>query len=333
VEVDECFIDFRVPPGLPVWLRVGVQPFIVRPSVFFLAWGPGVTGRISIDPVKMMIRPMFGKLSDTSDWETVSGAELYGVDITVPVGPVTPGAYFFYQNTRAVGPNPDDTDLWWIGGYIDGKVGPVTGSFDFIYNGGQIDNRTIADVDVDSWLVRGVVSFVWNKLEVGVGGMYVEGEDTDTTDSEQFNYPTGSLVRFGNTDTQVFGGGWMDTGPWLHPYLIQVPPIAALSFWPGFWNVRGFVYYQLLDWLKVGGQVAYIGDTMSGAGNDVLGTDADDDHSIGWEFAIGTNVNIYKNLTLNTTFGYLMAGKAMSQAGGVEPQDPWMFATRLMYAF
>jgi hypothetical protein len=331
VEVDECFVDFRMPPKLPVWFRVGVQPFIVRPNVFFLSWGPGVTARIMIDPIKLMIRPMFAKLSDGSAWEAVTGTELYGVDASLPIGPVTPGAYFFYENLRVVGPNPDDTDLWWIGAYVNGKVGPVKGALDFIYNGGGIDNRTLADVDVSSWLLRGELSFVWNKLEVGAGGMYVAGEDTDTNDSEMFRYPAG-LARFANTDTQVFTGGWMDTGPWLHPYLIQLPPT---TFWPGFWDVRGFVYFQALDWLKVGAQVAYIGDTQSGtaAGMDALGSDADDDDSIGWELAFGTNVNIYKNLTLNTTFGYLMAGKALSQAGGVKPDDPWMLVSRLKYTF
>jgi len=330
VEVDELYIDFRVPPQLPIWLRVGVQPFMARPNVFLIAWGPGVTGRIMIDPIKLMIRPMYGKVTDNSDWEAVTGTELYGVDASLPIGPVTPGAFFFYENLRVEGPDPDATSLWWIGAYADGMVGPVKGSLDFIYNGGTIDNRNVADQDVNSWLLRGVLSFVWNKLEVGVGGMYVKGEDTDTNDVETFQLPQ-TLDRFANDDTQVFCGGWMGTGPFRQPALIVVPA----TNWPGFWNVRGFVYYQVVPWFKVGAQLAYIGDTQSGAlaGMDALGTDNDDDNSIGWELAFGTNINIYKNLTLNTTFGYLMAGKALSQAGGVKPDDPWLLVSRLMYAF
>jgi hypothetical protein len=338
VEVKHVYIDFRLPPKLPVWFRVGIQPYAVRPHVFMYADAAGATARVSVDAIKLGLTAMYAKANDADDYEAVTGSEIYGFDVNVPIGPVTPGAFFLYEDVRVEGPDPDDTSLWWIGGYIDGMVGPVRGSLDFIYSGGQVDNRVAADQDIDSWLIRGEFAFIWNKLEVGVGGWYVEGEDTDTTDSETFQLPRGfSETRPINGDFMVFNDGWMGSSGWHRPGIITGPAIN----WPGFWSVRGFVYYQIVDWFRVGGQVAYIGDTHSGAADtgaypntiDALGSDADDDESIGWEFAVGTNVTIYKNLSLNTAFGYLMAGKALSIGTGVEPDDPWIIASRLMYVF
>jgi hypothetical protein len=334
VEVKNLYIDFRVPPQLPIWLRVGVQSYVIRPHVFMYADAAGITGRILIDPIKLMIRPMYAKVTDTDDYEAVTGTEFYGVDASLPIGPITPGMFFVFEDVRVEGPNPDSTNLFWIGGYVDGMVGPVKGSLDFIYNGGTIENRTIADQDYGSWLLRGALSFIWNKLEVGVGGMYVEGEDVETADVEAFQLPRNYSETLPiNGDLMVFNDGWMGSSGWLRPGLITGPARA----WPGFYNVRGFAYYQVVPWFKVGAQLAYIGDTVSGVsggvGGDALGNDADNDESIGWEMAFGTNINIYKNLTLNTAFGYLFAGKALSLAGGVEPEDPWILATRLMYFF
>jgi hypothetical protein len=335
VEVKNVFIDFRVPPQLPVWLRIGVQPYAIRPHVFMYADAAGVTGRIMIDPIKMMIRPMYAKVNDPDDCECFDGAEFYAIDMSLPVGPVTPGMFFTYNNVRSSTGVVDSQQLWWIGGYVDGMVGPIKAGLDFIYSGGEVDNRApTRDQDVGSWLLRGVVSFVWNKLEVGVGGMYVQGEDQDSNDIETFQLPRNfSETRPINGDLMVFNDGWMGSSGWHRPGLITGPG----TNWPGFWNVRGFVYYQVLDWLKVGAQLAYIGDTQEGtagtAGIDALGTDNDDDDSIGWEMAFGTNVNIYKNLSLNTAFGYLIAHKALSLTGGEEPHDPWVLASVLRYSF
>jgi hypothetical protein len=100
-----------------------------------------------------------------------------------------------------------------------------------------------------------------------------------------------------------------------------------------------FVYYQATDWLRLGAQFGYIGDTVSGyntyvgSGGDAIGNDQDDDDSIGWEFDFGVNIQLYKNLAWETGFGYLLAHKALSQAGGFAPEDPWALQSRLMYFF
>jgi hypothetical protein len=340
VEVKNLYIDFRVPLKLPVWMRVGVQDYKIRPHIFLAADAAGVTGRIKIDPINLTINLMYAKVRDPDDSEAVSGAELYAVDVSLPIGPVTPGMFFTYENVRFEGPDPDDEALWWIGAYLDGKIGPFRPRLDFIYSGGTEHNRSrfAADRDYESWLVRTVLSYLWNNFEFGVGGMYVKGEDADTNDYEQFQLPRNGSEAASSTnmaDFVVFWGGWMDTGCG-GPRDIHLLGAYRTNY-PGFWDVRGFIYYQLFDWLKLGAQVAYIGDTEDGqdiidAASGLAG-DNDDDDSIGWEFDIGANVKLYKNLSWNTAFGYLVAHKGLSLVGGVKPDDPWVLRSCLYFIF
>jgi hypothetical protein len=354
LEIQSVFIDFRVPPKLPIWLRVGMQPFFERGWVFGVFDAPGVTARINIDPIKLAINGYYFKVLDNNDggFSAAYGGELYGLDAAIPIsaGPVNirPGMFFFYQNLRLSGlglfpagvwSDVDAIRTWWIGAFVDGKIGPVNAQVDFIYNGGQADLTAAAggdSLDIASWLLRGELSYVFKKLTVGVSGMYVKGEDTTTEDKETFFLPGGdygSECRPVLSDFMVFTDGWMGTSMWPGPGLIDYPGV----YMPGFWDVRGFAYYQVVDWLKLGVNFGYIGDTVGGNGTfgpqDAIGNDGQDDGGIGWEMDFGTNIQIYKNLSLNSGFGYLFAQKALSQAGGVAPQDPWVFKSVLLYTF
>ena len=343
VEVTELYIDFRVPPKLPLWFRVGLQAIPIRPWIFCLMMDPAVSARLMIDPIKMSVNGYFAKIADPSATEAVAGAEFYAIDTKIPLSfgnvNIAPGVFFAYQNQRYLGHNPDAKNIWWLGINADGGVGPVKMQVDFIYNGGKITYDAVDDFSIGSWLLNGQVSFVWQKLEVGVGAKYVKGEDDESYDIETFQLPGsgtyGSESMAVSGDFVVFDNGWMMPGPgWpANIGLIDGPS----TIWFGYWDVRMFAYYQLFDWLKVGAQLGYIGDTVSGVvagvGGDAIGTDADNDSSIGWEMDFGVNIQIYKNLALHTAFGYLFGGKALSLAGGVEPEDPWGWQSRLMYFF
>jgi hypothetical protein len=337
VQVQELFMDFRVPPKLPVWVRVGLQPVMIRPWLFSGSDFPGVSARLNVAPIKLDVTGYFVKMSDPDTWFAGDGAEFYAVDSKIPLSfgsvNIAPGVFFAYQNIRySATANPDDQALWWLGVNADGKIGPVNMQVDFIYNGGTLHNETIDDVSYSSWLIGGQLSYVMKKLEVGIGGRYIKGEDTDTNTIEQFQLPGGpnfaSEARPISGEFIVFDNGWFTFGPgWPGLGLIDGPA----TNWPGYWDVRAFAYYQVTDWLKVGAQLGYIGDTVSGA--DAIGTDGDDDNNIGWEMDFGVNVQIYKNLALETGFGYLFAGKALSLDTGYAPQDPWGLQARLMYYF
>jgi hypothetical protein len=373
IEIQNVFIDFRVPPKLPVWFRVGMQNVFERGWVFLCADMPGVSMRVSVDPIKLALTGYFMKVLDQNDlgYSAQYSGELYGVDAALPVdvGPihVRPGMYFFYQDLDTagmnfVGPPPfrfffpevgiKDTHLYWIGGFMDGKIGPVNTQVDFIYNGGRFDGMDgyyPSHESVNSWLVRGQASYVFKKLEVGAGGMYVRGENSSNESIQSFMLPGGF---YGSECWPVLGDwlvltdGWMGTSAFPGPTMVDYPRM----FSPGVWYVRGFAYYNVFDWMKLGVNFGYIGDTVGGDGSyytrDAIGTDNDNDNTIGWELDVGLGLKIYKNLSLNTGFGYLFAGKALALNAGDtvhglagvaapegKPNDPWVVKSMLMYTF
>jgi hypothetical protein len=347
VNVQEIFVDFRVPPKLPLWVRVGLQPIFIRGWIFMFEEAPGVSVRLNVDPIKLGVTGYYAKLLDPSTISASGGAEFYAVDAKIPLSfgksvNIAPGMFFAFQNNRVdngAALDPDAQQLWWLGVNLDGKIGPINTQVDFIYNGGTLKNETVDNLDYASWLISGSLSYVFKKLEFGVGAKYVKGDNTSTDTIETFQLP-GTYANYGSEsmaisgDFIVFDHGWMQPGPgWPGAGLIDGPS----TFWFGYWDVRAFAYYQVLDWLKVGAQLGYIGDTVSGDGTygiqDAIGNDGQDDSGIGWEMDFGVNVDIYKNLSLQTGFGYLFAQKALSQAGGVAPNDPWALTSRLMYFF
>jgi hypothetical protein len=333
--VVNAFIDFRI-PKMPVWVRVGLQPVLIRPWIFLVNNQSGISMRTVIDPIKLSATGYFIKLAEPSNVCASGGAELFAIDTKIPLAlgsfNIAPGVFFAWQNERIDGINPDARDLWWLGINVDGGIPPVNFQMDFIYNGGVEKYASAVDADYSSYLLNAQVSAVFKKLEVGVAGKYVRGEDVASYDYEGFQLPGtqdyGSESMAASGDFVVWDHGWMMPGPgWAGCGLIDGPS----TFWYGYWDVRMFAYYQLFEWLKLGAQVGYIGDTVEGY--DALGTDGDDDDSIGWEFDFGFNVQIYKNLSLQTAFGYLIAHKALSQSGGNKPEDPWSLSSRLMYTF
>ena len=100
----------------------------------------------------------------------------------------------------------------------------------------------------------------------------------------------------------------------------------------GYWLARLFAEYQALPWLKVMGLVAYVGDTTEDGNTWGTATDAtktsgqQDDDDVGWEFDLGAEIQIYKNLKYNIAFGYLFAGDALDVNDGTANSsidDPW----------
>jgi hypothetical protein len=355
VRVQQVFVDFRVPPKLPLWFRIGQQPVAIRPWIFHYTDAPGASFRVMIDPIKLGINGYYVKMNDPDAWSAMGGSEFYAVDMKIPFAfdgiNIAPGVFFATQNLRDVTgmaapwavdlSDVDDVMLYWLGVNVDGGIGPVKMQVDFIYNFGEVNffSPATPKADVSAFLINGSVSFVWQGLEVGVGGKYISGEDADTADSETFWLPGGpnygSEAPAISGDFIVFDNGWFTVGPgWPGMGLIDGP----CDYWYGVWNLRGFAYYQVLDWLRVGAQVGYIGDTVSSDNvpyaGDAIGLDYDDDSSIGWEMDFGVNLQIYKGLNLETGFGMLFPGKALAvDAIAGKPQNLWALQSRLMYFF
>ena len=364
VEVKNLYIDFRVPPSLPVWIRAGMQTFLVRPGWFFVRDGAGVSARIMFDPIKLMIRPMWAHEAENQAWQA-DDMDLYGFDASIPIGPVKVGGFFLFENQREVGGTvlvpavSDASEVWWLGVYADGKFGPVKFVIDFAYDQGEWDRPLPnADVDFQGWGINGTVDATFGIFNVGLGGLYYSGGDgrdftLSPTDRDYgwFIRPGGSEAT-GTLDDSVIFGGWVSwhgpgVGHMNQPFQwnqdIWGNPAGYNASMAGIWGIRVFASVQPISWLKLFAQVGYWGDTTDNG--DTYGSRYNpiagwyEDHSeIGWEFDFGAHVNIYKNLMLKTAFGYLFGGSAIEQWNPAlgfneDPSDPWAWHSCLVYTF
>jgi len=328
VEVKNVYMDFRI-PGIetPVWARVGVQPFAIRPLVFLYADGAGITGRASFDvnDGKLSLGAGWGKVREYDDSEDYD-ADIYYAQLDYKKKGLGFGLYGVLQFVDARG-GTDDVNLWWVGVYSDGKVGPFNYNFDFVYDGGKDDER---DIDYSGWLVRAVVTYPYEKFNFGLGGLYVSGDDADDTDDyTEFIAPYWSEATGINADSAIVVGGWGSDFAAMGDAGWHNPAVFYARDWLGIWGVRLFAEYKALDWLTLMGQVSYWGDTTEEG--DSFGS-GDDDDDIGWELAAGAHVQIYKNLKLRTAFGYLIAGDATDQ-DTESIDDPYVWVTTLTYTF
>jgi hypothetical protein len=223
VEVKNVYIDVGLPYfGIPVpmTLRVGMQPFGVRPQILVYTDGAGITGGIKIDPVTII--PMWAKIDEGGD-AAADDCDLYGLHVNAKIGTFTVGGYGLYYNMNtyplayptgvawnstgvsAPGPGSDTTTfttsasyglyaagtmkaaMWWWGVYADGKAGPVNLNFDFVYDWGKVQQKfynngiSVPDVKYAGWAGRLKVDFPWEKFNFGMTGMYASGADVRRT--------------------------------------------------------------------------------------------------------------------------------------------------------
>jgi opacity protein-like surface antigen len=371
IQVKSMYIDFKVPaiPN-PVSMRVkvGIQPYQLRNPVFLYVDAAGITANLAIPAGDYLfnINPFWavinhgtasllgGTVNVPTDWTTADDGNFFGVDINAVIGNIKPGIFFAMERQSQIYQTlgEGNKNLWWIGPYVDATFGPVALTLDFVYNGGydQWDSGAIEIVDPanplplgiatvlgnsrrhEAWLARGVASYTMNKFKFGVGALYGTGDNPGTPDKyEGYMVPYRSEAAKFNDDFLVLTGDWGLRQPF------GVQNIGGLyrdwaSPGQGVWYVRGFADYAVNDWLKLKVNGGYIGDTVRHG--DEFGTDFDDDHTVGWEFDAGVQINIYQNLFLDSAFGYLIGGKALaSQFLGDRAQDPWTWITSLTYMF
>ena len=123
---------------------------------------------------------------------------------------------------------------------------------------------------------------------------------------------------------------------------------AALSpgGFGGTWFAKLYGSVKATPWWKITFQGLYIGDTtkhgntLGNAFKFPVGGQLQNDASIGWEFDLINEFQIYSNLRWFVGFGYLFAGDALDVGktlAGVNYNksiaDPWALRTRLQYTF
>ena len=216
VEVKNVYFDVGLPYfGLPVpmTVRVGAQPFGVRPQIFMYTDGAGITGGIKAGPVTII--PMWAKLDEGLDFAS-DDADLYGLHMNAKLGTFTLGGYamWFKMNTYPLSyasgsvlpgqgagtafpatsssyglltAGTDKASMWWLGLYADGKAGPVNLNFDFVLDTGKAEQKlrqtaVIApDVKYNGWAGRIKLDFPVEIFNFGLVGMYASGADANKT--------------------------------------------------------------------------------------------------------------------------------------------------------
>ena len=159
ITVKQMYIDFKVPYA-PAWVRVGIQPYYVRPWVTLCLDAAGISSRVALKAgdVKIGFNPFRAVMSKggwfitpagpfintavpgaATDHTTADDSNLFGVDLNAATGPFKLGTYFIYQDRKKrydTAAGEGDSQQWWFGPYLDVKAGPLAATLDFVFNGG-----------------------------------------------------------------------------------------------------------------------------------------------------------------------------------------------------
>jgi hypothetical protein len=359
VELKQFYIDFKVPfisDFAPTTLRAGVQGFALRTHFLLFADGAGVELNTTTGPVKWSwywYKPEEGEDNQADD------ADFYGVRFWLPgLLPVTPGAYFLYlhagdyplrENTPGGfgEPSYDTAKAWWLGAYLDGKVGPLAIQADAAYFNGKItlgspESLAIADVlapdpKASGWGVFADVSVADIVPNFTFGGAFAYGTGDDLVDAEDlfgnddefsgFRVPPGSEEPYIGNWGMVYYASAINDG-------VRISNLASgteadLGKLGGTWFAKLYASYKFPAWLKTTVYGMYIGDTTKegntiGNARDIMpaitgiSSGLQDDSDIGIEFGAYCDISIYKNLTYSIGGGYLVAGDALDGYTGVD---------------
>ena len=361
VEIKNLYLDVAIPYiGIPAPMtaRVGIQSLGARPAMFMITDGAGITGAVKIDPV--MIGIQWAKAIEGRD-ATSDDVDIYGLNVNAKLGTLTPGLFFFYWNMNSYPlqaanllPNyfttaPYRANFWWLGAYLDGKLGPLDINFDFVFDYGKVKSRenAMGILAEDAVKYRGFatqlkVNFPWEKFNFGAVGMYASGADMRKTD--RLGVPSAMGVADGGTPvgtpkkvgSYVIPPGSEQWAAWGESMIFSNNYITAtalpLGMWPslgtyplgvnrgaigGTWVGKIYASVMATPWYKVTLQGLYIGDTTKhgntlGDAVKVTGR-LRDDKSIGFELDLIQDIQIYKNLKWSIGAGILFAGSALDQ--------------------
>ncbi len=386
VEVKNMFLTFVVPAiPIPVTVQAGIHPLVIRPGVFLASDGPGVTAAAKIDPAT--IKLMWFKGLENQDY-SADDVDFYALEAFTKIETVTIGGYVvnINANTYPIGGNatmgtaPVDfqpstyafsnvdykADMWYLGLYLDGKLGPVNLNFDFSYDRGKAEDRRdvaarASDVKYRGWLGRLKIDYPWEKFNFGVVGIYGSGADQSKTSN---NGAPGSTVADPATGATAVStkvgayvvppgteGGNGDSlilcGNGINRMNTQYTPASGGRFTRaplgGLWIGKLYGSVKAAPWYKITLEAYYVGDTTKSGNTIGTARKADnvtkrDDKDIGWEIDVLNEIQIYKNLKWGIGAGILFAGDAMdywvsAADGNVSPKNPFALTTNLTYSF
>jgi len=288
--------------------------------------------------------------------------------------PVPPGSATSSSYGLSV-PGTQRADFWWFGAYVDGKAGPVDINLDFVYDAGKVRQKArtfgvyAPSVTYSGWLGRLRIDFPWEKFNFGAGGMYATGNDLSKASPGGFPGDTVANPKAGHPNWARRVSGYVvppgsEQSPGAGDSLVMYSCFNAVAdggtgianrgnyqqvssgSYGGTWFAKLYGSIKLAPWYKLTLQGLYIGDTSSngntfGTARKYPGTASTllrHDPTIGFEFDLINEIDIYKNLKGWVGVGYMFAGDAMDIYNpninrNFTPNNPWNFTTRLLYTF
>jgi hypothetical protein len=350
VEVKNVYFDFGV-PVIPIvtTVRVGLQPLGIRPDLVLTTDGMGVTiGLRPVDPLTVAL--IWGKWYEGQD-HRADDMDAYALTLAYKIQALTIGAYGLYMNMNsypvptAVGQRNNTADFYWVGAYLDGKLGPVNAKLDFVYDDGKVESRTagVRDVDYSGWVGRVAIDFPWEKFNFGAKFMYASGADARDTNNtglpggtndevESYVIPPSSEEFGAFGESLIFYGTGLNRG--TLGYFTAAYSQAGRGAIGGTWMAKLYAAFKIFPEWKTTIEALYIGDTTDN-GNTVSGPEipgvVKDEDDIGIEVDWINEFTIYKNLIWKVGLGWLFAGDAFEVGG--ELDDPWIVTTNITYTF
>jgi hypothetical protein len=362
VEVKQFYIDFKV-PGLsdmvPTTVQAGIIGYYYRPHICTSTDGAGI--RVDMRPGPIWVQLNWMKPWEGNTWQA-DDTDVYAIRVVtqgvMPVDIGVWGQYWMSNSWSAAGAlawpalggwavpgagqngGTDSARLFWLGLQANGKVGPVTLTGDFIYNGGKIEREygfnpaapvafyanPIDDDTFGGWIAYLDAAFAIPNfpLEIGVTGSYSSRDHSGfyMTPGSEAAYTGHSVVFFASKANDGVGISRGDVNN--SPFQLGVA---------GVWFAKLRATVKPLPWLAITPYAMYIGDNTDSG--DLYGTAAgytfnypgvgliqtlEDNSDIGIEFGLEADIQIYKNLTYSIGLGYLVAGDALDQYTGVDFQ-------------
>lgn len=364
VEVKNVYIDFGLPYfGIeaPMTMRVGLQLLAIRPHLLVFTDGMGVTMGIKADPVT--ISPFWFKALEGKDARS-DDVDVYGFQISGKAETFTLGGYALYYDMKSYpffgdpapaygAPATDNkAKMWWFGLYADGKAGPVDLKFDLIVDDGKVKSRSgLKSVDYAGWTTYLKIDYPWEKFNLGLVGMYASGANTNKTNStgtaNGTNTKVGSyVVPPGSEAGAVFGESLVLYSSWVNRGDSGIGDslnYTAMCRGPvgGTWMAKVYGSYKVSPDYKITLGALYIGDTTKngdtfGTSRKADGVTLQDEKTVGWEFDLYNEFQIYKNLKYTIAGGVMTVGDAFKfwdGTGNDKPKTPWIITTNLTYTF
>ena len=217
-----------------------------------------------------------------------------------------------------------DDDTYYIGLTGKGKMGPLFGNFDLIYQGGDIEFEDPAyqDLDHNAWLGNLTVGYKFSdKFKMYANVLYVSGDD-DPTDDDVENFNSIDVdVKVGIIFTKDSLLGDCDRFVTDSPYLLD----------------RGLINYSLTGEYQFSpehhfrGAVRYL---QTAEDLDGYGTGGDDELGTEVDFWYAYRYNKY--VTLRAEAAYLFAGNGADQFTDTiddDADDLYTVAAGIMFQF